>query len=160
MLCYLGVNFFKMLLRSQGFHLFGHLFDHLHKLRGFSRGDPGEMDAIRLDTHVFHQVHEKRKFSTSIVITFQVMAFAGMSPGHPNTIRAFSERGQCKLGTHSTGTGYPYDPNIGRILHSADAGKICSAITAPGTKETDNLRFPFRHLFNLLLLSVILLTIA
>jgi hypothetical protein len=96
---------------------------------------------------MFHQVQEKRKFSTSIVITFQVMAFAGMSPRHPYAVRTLSKCGQRKLGTHSAGTGYPDDPNIGGILHSADTGKICGAITAPVAKETDNFRFPFRHFF-------------
>ncbi len=145
MLCYLGISFFKVLLRSQGFHFFSHFLDHLHKLGGLSRGDPGEVNTIRLDSHVFHQVHEKRKLSTSVVITFQVMAFARMSPRHPNAVRALSKGGQCKLGTHSTGTGYPDNPNIGWVLHSADASKVGGAIAAPGTKETDNLRFPFRH---------------
>ena len=159
MLCYLGVCFFKMLLGSQSFHFFGHLLDHFHKLRGFGRRDPGEMHAIALDTHVFHQVHEQRKFSTGIVITFQVMAFAGMSPGNPNAVRTLSKCGQRELGTHSTGTGYPDDANIGGILHSADAGKICGAIAAPGTKETDNFRFPFRHFLSplsILILRIIL----
>ena len=147
MLCYLGINFFKVLLRSQCLHLLGHFLDHLNKLSGLGRGDPGEVNTIRLDSHVFHQVHKKRKFSTCVVITFQVMAFAGMSARHPNAVRTLSKGGQCKLGTHSTGTGYPDNPNIGGVLHSADASKVCGAVTAPGTKETDNLRFPFRHLY-------------
>jgi len=75
------------------------------------------------------------------------MAFAGMSPGHPNAVRTLSKCGQGKLGAHSTGTGYPDDPNIGGILHSADTGKVCGAITAPVAQETDYLRFPFRHFF-------------
>ena len=108
---------------------------------------------------MLHQVHEKGKFSTSVVITFQVMAFAGMSPGHPDAVRTFPKGCQRKLGTHSTGTGYPDNPNIGGILHSTDTGKICGAVTAPGTKETDNLRFPFRHLFSPLSI-VTLLTIV
>jgi hypothetical protein len=81
--------------------------------------------------HIFDKVFKQGKFSAGIVITFQVMAIAGMSPGHPDTVRALSEGGQNELGAHSTGAGNANHPDMGRIFHSADARKIGSAITAP-----------------------------
>jgi len=59
------------------------------------------------------------------------MAVAGMSPGNPDAIRSLPDGRQKKLGAHPSGAGNPYHPNIGRILHAADAGKISGAVTAP-----------------------------
>jgi hypothetical protein len=44
------------------------------------------MDPICLNTHVLHQVSKQDEFSTGIVITFQVMAFARMSAAYPHPI--------------------------------------------------------------------------
>jgi hypothetical protein len=137
--------FLKMLIGSQGFNLFGDLLDHLDELGGFSRGDPGEVNPVRFDPHVFHQVFKQGEFSTGVVITFQVMAFAGMSPGHPDAVCAFPQRRQKEFGAHPTRAGDPDDPDVGRILHPADAGQVRGAVAAPIAQETDDFRFPFRH---------------
>jgi hypothetical protein len=38
------------------------------------------MDAARFNTHVLQQALQEGELATSVVITFQVMAFSGMSP--------------------------------------------------------------------------------
>ena len=63
------------------------------------------------------------------------MTFTGMSTGHPDRISTFPEGRQYELRTQASCTWYSYDPGIGRILHSADAGKIGSAIAAPIAQE-------------------------
>jgi hypothetical protein len=75
-----------MLVWSQGLNFFGYLIDDLYKLGRFSRGNPRKMDSIRFNAHIFHQVFKQRKLPTCVVITFQVMAFSGMSPGYPYAI--------------------------------------------------------------------------
>jgi hypothetical protein len=47
------------------------------------------MDTIRLDPHMLQEVLKKHKFSPGIVITFQVIAFSGMSPGYPDSVSTF-----------------------------------------------------------------------
>jgi hypothetical protein len=42
---------------------------------------------------MFHKVLEKNKSSSKIIITFQVMAVAGMSPGNPHPIGPFPQSG-------------------------------------------------------------------
>ena len=103
------------------------------------------MDTVRFNAHVLHKVFEKRKFSTCVVITFQVMAFAGMSPGHPDAVGTLPEGRQGEFGAHAAGAGYSDDPDIGRVLHPADPRKVGSTVTAPVAKETHDFRFPFRH---------------
>jgi hypothetical protein len=116
---------------SQRLDHIGDLIDHFHKFRRLCRGDPGKLEAAGLNPHIFNKVFKQRKFSSGIVITFQVMAISRMSPGHPDAVRALSEGGQNKLRAHSTGTGNSNHPDMGWIFHPADARKICSAITAP-----------------------------
>jgi len=89
------------------------------------------MQATGFDPHEFNQVLKEGEFSTGIVITFQVMAFAGVSPGHPDAVCAFAQRRQKKFGAHPSGAGNPDDPDVGRILHSADTRQIGGAIAAP-----------------------------
>jgi hypothetical protein len=59
------------------------------------------------------------------------MAFTGMSPGYPDTIRTFAQGCQEKFGIHPTGAGDPDNPDIGWVLHPADTGKIGGTIAAP-----------------------------
>ena len=94
---------------------------------------------------MFHEVFKQREFPTSVVITFQVMAFAGMSPGHPDAVGAFPQGGQGELGAHAAGAGDANDPDVGGVFHPADTCQVGSAIAAPVTQETDDFRFPFRH---------------
>jgi hypothetical protein len=68
------------------------------------------------------------------------MTFTGMSAGHPDSVSAFPEGRQDKFRTQTACTWYSYDPGIGRILHSADTGKISSTIAAPIAQEGNDLR--------------------
>ena len=96
---------------------------------------------------MFHQILEQGKFAAGIVITFQVMAFSGVSPGDPDTVCALTQRCQKEFGIHPPGAGNADDPDIGRIFHPADAGKISGAITAPIAQESCNFWFPIRHCY-------------
>jgi hypothetical protein len=119
------------MIGSEGLNRCGDIFDDFYKLGGFSRRNPGELKTAGLGSHVFHQILKQSEFATGVVITFQVMAFTGMSPGNPDTVCTFTQGRQKKFGTHSPGAWNPDDPDIGRILHPADTGKIGSPITAP-----------------------------
>jgi hypothetical protein len=145
---YLGRFFNEALVGAQGFDLGRYFVDNRNKLGGFGRRDPGEVDAVRFDPHVFEQVFHQDEFATCVVITFQVMAFARMSAGYPDRVGAFAQGGQGELGTHAPGAGNAHDADIGRILHAADTGQIRGSVAAPITKKTDDFGFPFAHIFN------------
>jgi hypothetical protein len=102
---------------------------------------------------VFHQILKQCEFATGIVITFQVMAFAGMSPRYPDAVCAFTQGGQKEFGTHPSGAGDPDHPDIWRILHPADTGQISGTIAAPVAQKSHNFWFPISHLKNLLFLD-------
>jgi len=89
------------------------------------------MKAIGFDAHMLHEILKEGKFSSSVVITFQVMAFAGMSPGHPDPISAFSKCGQKEFRTHPPGAGYSNNADIGRIFLPVDSRQIGCSIGAP-----------------------------
>jgi len=91
------------------------------------------------------QILEQDEFPSGVVITFQVMAVSGVSPRDPDPVRAVPEGGQDKLGAHAARTGDPYDPDVGRVLHAADARQIGGAVTAPVAKESRNFRLPITH---------------
>jgi hypothetical protein len=95
---------------------------------------------------VLHEVLEQGEFAASVVITFQVMAFAGMSPGDPDAVGSLPQRGQEEVGAHPSGAGDADDPDVGRVLHAADAGKVGGAVAAPVAKECEDSRFPISHL--------------
>jgi len=80
---------------------------------------------------MFHQIVKQGKFTTRMIITFQVMAFPGMSAGYPDRIRSFPQGSQRKFRTHASGAWYSNNPDIRRILHPAYTGQICCTIAAP-----------------------------
>jgi hypothetical protein len=94
---------------------------------------------------VLHQILEQGELSAGVIITFQVMAFAWMSPGYPDSVCALAQRREKELGAHPSRTGNPDDPNVGRILHPADAGQIRGTIAAPITQKGDDFWFPIGH---------------
>jgi hypothetical protein len=102
---------------------------------------------------VFHQVLKQREFASGIIITFQVMAFAGMSPGHPDAVRAFPQGGQEKLRIHPSGAGDSNHPYVGWIFHPPNTGQVGSTVAAPVAQKGNDFRFPFGHGFILLYLA-------
>ena len=124
-----------------------YLTGHLGELGPFGRGDPREVQPSLFNPNVLQQVFQEREFPTGVVITFQVMAFARVSPGHPNPIRTVPERGQDEFRAHPAGTGHADDPKIGRVLESAHTGQVRSPVAAPIAKEGGNFRLPIIHVF-------------
>ena len=53
---------------------------------------------------MLQEVFKEDEFPSCIVITFQVMAVAGVSPGDPDAISPVPECGQDKFGSDATGT--------------------------------------------------------
>jgi hypothetical protein len=103
------------------------------------------LKATGLGPHHLHQILKQGEFATGIVITFQVMAFTGMSPGYPDAVSAFPHGRQKKFRVHPAGARNPDDPDIGGVFHPADSGKIGGTITAPIAQKSRNFRFPIRH---------------
>jgi len=120
----------------------GYFFDQVDKLAGFGRRNPGEMEPAGFDTHVFYEILKQGKFSSSVVITFQVMAVARVSAGNPDPICTLPESCQKKLGIHPAGAGHPDCPDVWGILQSAHTGKICGAVGAPVAEEGNYLWLP------------------
>jgi hypothetical protein len=73
------------------------------------------------------------------------MAVAWVSPGDPHAIGPVAKRSQYELGADAPGARHPDHPKIGRVLKPADPGQVRCAITAPMTKKSSNLGFPFFH---------------
>jgi hypothetical protein len=94
---------------------------------------------------MLHQILKQGELSSCVIITFQVMAFSGMSPGDPNAVRTLTDCGEKKLGAHPTGAWDSNDTNIGGIFHSADPRQIGCSVTAPVAQKRNDFGFPFRH---------------
>jgi hypothetical protein len=94
---------------------------------------------------VFHQILKKGEFASGVIITFQVMAFTGMSPRHPDAVGPLTQGGQEKFRIHPPGAGDPNRPDVGWIFHPSDACQVGSTIAAPIAQKGNNFRFPFGH---------------
>jgi hypothetical protein len=103
------------------------------------------MNSARLNAYVFKQILQQRKLPSGVVITFQVMAFPGVSPADPHPVRTVPQGRQNKFGTHPARAGNPDHPEIGRILKSAHPRQIRCPITAPVAQKRGYLRLPVRH---------------
>jgi hypothetical protein len=131
MLSYLISCFFEIIVGPKGLYRRCHFFDDIDEFGRFGRGYPGKTEPSGLNTHVFHKIFKESEFSPRIVITFQVMALAGMSPGDPDSVSSLRESGQKKLWAHAPGARNSYDPDVRRVFHSSHSGKIRSTVTAP-----------------------------
>jgi hypothetical protein len=96
---------------------------------------------------MFQQVFHQSELATRVVITFQVMAFSGMSPGYPDGIGPFPQGGQGELGAHAAGAGDTDHADIGGVFHSADPGQIRCTVAAPVAEKAYDFRFPIGHVF-------------
>jgi hypothetical protein len=130
---------------AQGFHRLGYGVDHINEFGGFRRRHPGKLQTAGLDPHVFEKVGKQGEFASGVVITFQVMAFTRMSPGYPYAVGALPESGQNEFGAHPAGAGDADHPDVGRVLHTADAGQIRCAVAAPIAEKAYDFRFKFGH---------------
>jgi len=91
------------------------------------------------------QILEQSELASCEVITFQVMAVAGVSAGNPNTVGAVSEGGEDEFGAHPGRAGHPDNPDIGRVLEAADPCQVCRSVAAPVAQECGYLRLPVVH---------------
>jgi len=91
------------------------------------------------------QILEQSELASCEVITFQVMAVAGVSPGNPDAVGAVPEGGEDEFGTHPGRAGDPDDPDIGRVLEAADPCQVCRAVAAPVAQECCYFRLQVVH---------------
>ena len=70
------------------------------------------MKPPRLDPYVFQEAFQQGKFSPGIVITFQVMTFAWVSPRNPYPVSPMAKGIQDKFGAYTSCTGDANDPDI------------------------------------------------
>jgi hypothetical protein len=55
------------------------------------------MQPSRLHSYVFKEVFKKSELTAGVVITFQVMAVSGVSPGNPNAVGPVAKSRQNEL---------------------------------------------------------------
>jgi len=73
------------------------------------------------------------------------MAVAGVSAGHPYTVRTMAKGRQYEFRGDPGRAGYPDDPEIGRVLKSAYTRQIRCTVTAPVTEKGCDFWFPIAH---------------
>jgi hypothetical protein len=99
----------------------------------------------RLDPDVLQQPFQEGEFSPRVVITFQVMAVSGVSPGYPDPVGSIAKGGQNELGVHSGGAGHTDDSEMGRVLEAAHACQVRRTVAAPVAQKGRDFRFPITH---------------
>jgi len=76
------------------------------------------------------------------------MAVARVSPGYPDTIGPVTEGGKHKLGTYPGRAGNPDDSEVRRVLKTAYACQVGSAVAAPVAKKRRYSCFPVIHFYS------------
>jgi len=94
---------------------------------------------------MFEEILEQGELASCVVITFQVMAVSGVSPGDPDAVGSVPESGEDEFGAYPGGTGYANDADVGRVLEAAHPCQICGAVAAPVAQEGGNFRLPIVH---------------
>jgi hypothetical protein len=94
---------------------------------------------------VLDQILEQSELASCKVITFQVMAVAGVSPRNPDAVGAVPEGSKDEFGAYPGRAGNPDDPDIGRVLEPADPCQVCRAIAAPVAQECGYFGLPIGH---------------
>jgi hypothetical protein len=118
---------------------------NLYEFSRFGRGNPRKVQPSRFQSHMLNQILEQSELASCEIITFQVMAVAGVSPGNPDTVGTVPEGGEDEFRAHPGGAGNPDNPDIGRVLETADACQVCRAVAAPVAQECGYLRLPIGH---------------
>jgi len=113
------------------------------------------MEPARFKTNMFQKTLQQCEFSSCVIITFQVMAVAGVSAGDPHTVGTVSEGRQYEFRGDPGRAGYPDDSEIGRVLKSANPRQIRCTVTAPVTEEGCDFWFPIAHSLISLFFSVV-----
>ena len=140
--------------RSRLLDCLDHLLGHFHKFRRLGGRDPGKMKPSRFNPYMFNEVLKQDELSSGIVITFQVMAVSGVSPGDPDAVRPMPQSGQYEFGAYAAGAWNPYNPDVGRILKAVDSCQVGGAIAAPVAQESRNFWLPVSHFFSSFLASL------
>jgi len=94
---------------------------------------------------VFEEILQQGKFSSGVIITFQVMAFTRVSPRHPNAIGSVHQGSQNEFRAYPGRARDPDGPYVRRVLNSIYSGQIAGGIAAPAAQEGRNLWFPIIH---------------
>ena len=112
---------------------FGKGCDFFDKDRRLCRRDPFQGNPPLIKTELFQQYFHQGELAYGFVITRPVMAFAKMSAAGEYAGGTVGKAGQQKGRLDPASAHYPDRPDMGRILQSADAGRVSSGITAPVT---------------------------
>jgi hypothetical protein len=94
---------------------------------------------------MFQKTLQQCEFPSCVIITFQVMAVAGVSAGDPYTVGTVPEGRQYEFRRDPGRAGHPDDPEIGRVLKSANPRQIRCTVTAPVTEKGCDFWFPIAH---------------
>ena len=86
------------------------------------------MNATGLDADVLKKIFEDDEPPSGVEIATDVVALARMSPGDPDPVNSMTQGLKDEIGAHGSGAGDADDPDVGRILHSADPGQVSGPV--------------------------------
>jgi hypothetical protein len=97
---------------------FGKAGDHFGKPRGFGRGNPLDGEPLRIDADIFQDEPNGFGAGQGFVITFQVMAFAQVSPHDDDAVGTFAEGVHHQVRMNHPGAHHPHRPHVGGVLQA------------------------------------------
>jgi hypothetical protein len=119
-------------------HFLHELFDHVGEPLAFGRRKPFQSEPFFFQTQHVEQLFCYFELLRSPVIAKGVMAISDVSPGPHDAVRAFFERPENVPRADPAGAHHSDEPHVGRILHPAHSGGICTGIRTPVAGEDDD----------------------
>jgi hypothetical protein len=118
----------------------GEFRDHFSKARGFGRRHPVNGKTLGINARIFQDRLDNGASGQGFFITFQVMAFPGMSPHDNDTVSPFAKSFYHHFRVDHAGTHHPDCPEVWRILDAHYSCQIPAGICTPVAQKTDDFR--------------------
>ncbi len=99
------------------------------------------MQPTGFNTYIVQKMRKDGEPPSGEKIARNIVAFARMSAGNPDTVHAATEGLENIIGLHAPGTGNPNDTDVGRIRHPSNSCQISGTVRAPITQKSRNTWF-------------------
>ena len=116
----------------------------LLKFLALGGGDPGEVDALKVEAEQVEQFAEQNPAPPGVVVAGGVVAIAGMASGDQDGVGADLESLDQQVEIDATSAGQPDDANVRRILQPGRSRQIGAQVSAPVANVSQDLRFEGR----------------
>jgi len=110
----------------------------MDKFRSFRGRDPFDSKPFRHNAREFQKFFHKGDSLTSHVVAVHVMAIPYVTTADEYTVNTPLKSPQHVMGGDGAATHHPDNPDVGRVLQSADTCQVCCCVRSPRTHHSQD----------------------